>query len=71
MERAKGSSARPASVGSTLRVVRGEQPGAQLYLEVTDRGGQPGLGDAGDLGGAGELPLVREGDQVFHLTQFH
>lgn len=48
-----------------------EQRGAELVLQRADRGGEPRLRDAAERRGAGELPLVGEGDDVLHLPEVH
>ncbi len=48
-----------------------EQGSAELILEAADRGGQTRLRNPAHGGRAGELLLVGECDEVFHLTQIH
>ncbi len=48
-----------------------EQARAELLLEAADRGGEPRLRDADELGGPRELALVRERDEVLHLSKIH
>ncbi len=48
-----------------------EQVGAELALEVADRGGQAGLRDAAERRGVREVALLRHRDEVLHLPQLH
>ena len=48
-----------------------EQRGAEFVLERADGCRQPRLGYPADGGGAGELLLVGERDEVLHLTEVH
>jgi hypothetical protein len=48
-----------------------EQPGAELVLQRADRRREAGLRDAAQRGGAGELLLLGERDDVLQLPQIH
>jgi hypothetical protein len=51
--------------------VTDEQGGAHRVLQHPDLLGQCGLGDAGELGGPGEVPCARDGDEVGELVDLH
>lgn len=63
---------RPTGLGEPDRA-RGpaEQRGPQLLLQRPYGGGEPGLRHGEALGGAGEVLLLGDGDEVLQLTQFH
>jgi hypothetical protein len=67
MRRASGSSASPASV----RVMLQEQIGPQLPLQRLDLLGQGRLGDVHQIRGPGEVPGLRDGDEVLKLLELH
>ena len=46
-----------------------EQPRAELVLEPRDRRAQGLLGDVQPLGGAGEVQLLRDGDEIAELPE--
>ncbi len=48
-----------------------EQLDADLVLELADLAAQRRLGDVEDLGRAGEVPLIGDGDEVAKVAQFH
>ena len=56
---------------ATRRVVRSTSATPDLLLEPADLLGQRRLGDVLALGGAGEVALVGERDEVPELSQIH
>ncbi len=48
-----------------------EQFGAEFAFQLPDLGADAGLADVDPLGGPGEVPLLRDGDEVLQLPQFH
>ncbi|CAM5570532.1 hypothetical protein SFUMM280S_03093 [Streptomyces fumanus] len=69
--RASSSSARPASVSVTRRVVRTEQRCAQLPLQRPHRRRQAGLGDQQAFRRPGEVLVLGDRDEVLEMAQFH
>ena len=67
--RAGSSSAVPASVNVTRRVVRSRSRDPQLPLESRDRRAERLLGDVQPLRGTREVELLRDGDEVPQVPQ--
>jgi hypothetical protein len=71
-QRARTGQQRVAGIGERHRTPRAlEQPHAQLRLQRADLLAQRRLGDVQALGGAREVQLLGDGDEIAQVTQLH
>jgi len=63
MRRARSAMSRPAGVS--------HQRHAEFFLELADLRGQGRLADEAGLGGAAEVLVVGEGDEIAQVAEIH